>query len=252
MHVRRGARDVAQRRHLELAEVAVLARDVARAGRGAAGRIVVERAEQVVAACLEPADAFEPAGVHAPRSREERDADVVELAVGEAGADVADVALAPADEEREPALRRERIARCGGVVAAGQRIAELVERRAAGGQRFLEGRERLGDVDRDGLVVGPGRRAERIAIAAERDRRCGAPWPRCARSRCPSRADRRIGRRLCAHRLSPAPSQPNQRCRCASATRGVLRSTRARPCARGSPSASRGRRDGRSRRRWCR
>ncbi len=91
----------------------------------------------------------------------------MELAVGEAGADVADVALALADEEREPALGRERIARRGGTVAAGERIAEVVERRASGGQRFLERRERLGDIDRDGLVVGRGRRAERVAIAVD-------------------------------------------------------------------------------------
>ena len=141
--------------------------------------VVAERSEQVVAARLEPADAVVTAGVHATGPDEERNADVVEFAVGKAGADVADVAPALADEDRESALRRDRIARrCRGV-AAGERIAEVVEWRASRLDRLLERRERLRDVDRDGLVVGGRRCAEgkavaicKIGIAAHR--RCDA------------------------------------------------------------------------------
>src|SRR5204862_5194169 len=82
-----------------------------------------------------------------------------------AGADVADVALALAEEDREAASRGGGIACRGRAVVAGQRIAEVVERRPSGLDRLLKRRERLGNVDRDRLIVGRRRCAVREAIA---------------------------------------------------------------------------------------
>ena len=82
------------------------------------------------------------------------------------GAGVADAALAAADEEREAALRVRRVARHRRAVVARERVAELVERRAARDDRLLERRQRLRGVDRDLLVVGGHRAAERRAVAA--------------------------------------------------------------------------------------
>jgi hypothetical protein len=209
VHVRRGARDVAQRRHAELAEVAVLERHVANRGRRSRRRIVVERTEEVVTARLHAADALVPSRVDAPRGDEERDAGVVELAVGECRSEVADVAAPLPHEERGAPAGGGRVACRGGGIAARERIAKLVERRAPGDERLLIRGERLGGVDRDVLVVGPGRRAERRAvllaqtgIVADKPRDMGE-----ARAHLP-----RLDQRAQALRPgSAAPSQPYQR-----------------------------------------
>src|SRR5688500_15716019 len=106
MHVGRGLRDAAQPRHAPFAEVAVLRLHVARAGRGAARRVVVEAAEQVVRALLQLPDAFETSGVHPAGGAEEAHAGVGELAVGELRARMAERAVALAYENAQAPLRR--------------------------------------------------------------------------------------------------------------------------------------------------
>ena len=135
-------------------------------------------------------------------------------------------------------------------VAALQRVAEVVEGRAAGDDGLLEGRQRLGDVDQHqlGLVVGRSG-AEHARIGGSQPgvgRRALAQ--RAAASR-PSSLSSRIGRMLCAHRLSAAPAQPNQRLRRRLASAMALRSTRA-----SADAARRGRRRRRApgRDRWRR
>src|SRR5688500_19391490 len=92
-----------------------------------------------------------PARVHPPGRDEEADAGVGELAVGEMRPEVAGAAIALADEDLQPAPGVVRIARG---IAAGERVAKLVERRAAADQRLLERRQRFAGVDQDLLVVG--------------------------------------------------------------------------------------------------
>src|SRR6266513_1164910 len=70
VHVGRGACHVAQPRDAELAEVALLRLDVARAGGGGAPRVVVIATEQVVRARLQPLDAAVAPGIDAPRRDE--------------------------------------------------------------------------------------------------------------------------------------------------------------------------------------
>ena len=101
-----------------------------------------------------------------------------------------------------PRCAAHRIARCGGAVAARERVAKIVERRAAGHERLLVRGERLGHVDGDRFRRRPAARARtRHDSARAGRRRRGSRRPH-ARSRCPFRARRAIGRRLCAHRLS--------------------------------------------------
>ena len=57
-----------------------------------------------------------PSAVHAAGRDEERHADVVELAIGEGGAEMAQAAVAAADEDPQATLRRQRVAGGGGVV----------------------------------------------------------------------------------------------------------------------------------------
>jgi len=164
VHVGRGLCDIAQSRHLKFAEISWLQRDMARPRRdGGVGRIAVAP-EQVVGI---GAQAFDP-GVASrvdAAGNEERHADVAELAVGERRPEVADAAVALADEDPQPALRGQRIARRGGAVAAQERVAEFVERRARRDQRLDEGRDRLRRVDED-LFVRLIRVAEDAAVAA--------------------------------------------------------------------------------------
>src|SRR2546425_3785270 len=87
---------------------------------------------------------------------EEGRAAVGESAVGELRAGMAGAAVALADEDPQAALRRERIARGRGIVAALQRIAEVVERRAARDEGFLKGGEGFADIDKDFFVRGSG------------------------------------------------------------------------------------------------
>src|SRR3989475_5417176 len=85
---------------------------------------------------------------------EEGRAAVGESAVGELRAEMAGAAAALADEDPQAAPRREGIARGGGIVAALQRIAEVVERRAARDEGLLEGGEGFADIDKDFFVRG--------------------------------------------------------------------------------------------------
>ena len=85
-------------------------------------------------------------------SDEEGRAGVGEPAVGELRAGMTRAAVALADEDPQAALRRERIAR--GIVAALQRVAEVVERRAARDEGLLEGGEGFADVDKDFFIRG--------------------------------------------------------------------------------------------------
>src|SRR5258706_45355 len=128
--------------------------DVARAGRGRARGVVVEAAEQVVRARLQLADALVPAGIDFSVLQEEGDAGIGEFAVRERRSEVADAAIALADEGLQPALRGEGIAGHRSGVVPLQRVAELVEGRARADQRLLVGAERLADVDQQRFVVG--------------------------------------------------------------------------------------------------
>src|SRR5688572_13415369 len=101
-----------------------------------------------------------PARVHPPGRDEEADAGIGELAVGEMRPEVAGAAIALADEDLQPAPGLFRVAR--GSVAR-ERVAKLVERRAAADQRLLERRQRFADVDQHLFVVG-GRRAPECAL----------------------------------------------------------------------------------------
>src|SRR5258708_5086594 len=129
-------------------------RSCAAAPRCGACRVVVIAAEQVVRARLQPLDAAVAPGIDAPRRGEERRAGVGELAVGELRTGMARAAVALADEDPQAALRRERIARGRGIVAALQRIAEVVERRAARDEGLLEGGEGFADTDKDFFIRG--------------------------------------------------------------------------------------------------
>lgn len=167
VHVGRGARDVTQRGHLELAEIAVLKLDMPGLCDGCAARIVVVAAKEVEGARRKAPDTAVPARVHAAVGVEERDADVVELAVRERRAEVADVAAAAADEKARAALRRRRITRRGPRVARRERVPEIVEGRAAGDERLQKSRERLADADKDRFVVCRRRRTERSLPATD-------------------------------------------------------------------------------------
>src|SRR5207244_187236 len=83
VHVRPGAADLAQAGHTELAEIAMLCLDVARADACGTGSIVAVPAELVERAALQPRDAGMTAAVDLARPHEKRNAGVAELAVGE-------------------------------------------------------------------------------------------------------------------------------------------------------------------------
>jgi hypothetical protein len=85
----------------------------------------------------------------------------MELAVGEVGPDVADVAASFANEDCEAAPGWFRIPRRRNAIVAHECIAIVVERRAPRSNGFLERRQRLGRVDGDGLVGCGGLGAER-------------------------------------------------------------------------------------------
>ena len=164
---------VAQAGHLELAVVPVLKCHVHGGGGAAARRVVVEGTQQVVAAGLQLADAAVPARVDAAGLGKVRQPQVVELAVAEGRPQVAGVAAPAAEEQRQPALRGLRIACRGLTVATRDRIAEVVEGRAAAAQRGLPGGQRLGHVDGDPFIVGAGCLAEGGDVALAQ-RRCVA------------------------------------------------------------------------------
>src|ERR1043166_3954202 len=98
VHVRCGQCSVPQRRHAELAEVALLLRHMGRALSSAARGIVVVRPQQIEPAVLELPDALVAAGIDPAGRGKKRDADVVEFAVGEVRPEVTDIAGALAYE----------------------------------------------------------------------------------------------------------------------------------------------------------
>ena len=138
-----------------------------RADRRRPPRVVVVAPQQVELARPQLLDAGVPARVHPPLVDEERDARVVELAVGKRRAEMADVAPALADEDLQTALRRIRIPRNARRIAAQERIAKFVERRAPARQRLLECGERLADADQYRLVF-LRHRTEHLAVAARK------------------------------------------------------------------------------------
>ncbi len=104
-------------------------------------------------------------GIDAAAGDEEGHPGVVELAVREGRAGVAGAAVAFADEDAQAALRRLRIARHRARVAARERVAEIVERRASRDERFLKGGERLAERG-DDLRFARGHGAERFLETA--------------------------------------------------------------------------------------
>src|SRR5436309_1318460 len=103
---------------------------------------------------------------HVAQSRDaEAHAAVGDPAVGELRAGMASAAVALADEDPQTALRRERVARGRGIVAALQRVAEVVERRAARDEGFLKGGEGFADIDKDFFVRARGSREYRRVFA---------------------------------------------------------------------------------------
>ena len=176
VHVGRGERHVAKTRHPELAEVAVAKANVAGLDGGGALGIVVEAAEQGVRAPAQFADAAVSAGIDPAGFDEVGHAGIGELAVGKGRAEVAEGAVAPADEEAKAALCGSRVAGPAGRIALGQGVAKVIERRAAGDLRFQERGERLAEIDEYPFVVRPGRHAERAPVAAGK-RPVGADQP---------------------------------------------------------------------------
>ena len=67
------------------------------------------------------------AGIDLARGGDVRNADIGEFAIGEVRAEVAEAAVAAADEYLQAALRGFRVDRLRRLVAARQRIAKLVE-----------------------------------------------------------------------------------------------------------------------------
>ena len=98
-----------------------------------------------------------PAGIDPARFDEMRHAGIGELAVGEGRAEMAEGAVAPADEQFEAAPGRGGIARLAGGVVARERVAEIVERRPAGDLDLQERRQRLAEIDENPCVVRAGR-----------------------------------------------------------------------------------------------
>ena len=92
---------------------------------------------------------------------------------------MAEGAVAPADEQAQAARRSGGIARQTDRIAAGQCVAELIERRAAGDLGFQERRQCLAEIDENPCVVRAGRFAERAPVAAG-ELPVGADQPRRA------------------------------------------------------------------------
>ena len=166
MHVGRGERHVAQARHPELAEVALAQANVAGLGGGGASGIVVEAAQQGVRARAQLADAAVPAGIDPAGLDEMRHAGIGELAVGKGRAEMAEEAVAPADEQAQAAHGGGGIAGLAGRIVARQGVAEIVERRAVGDPGFQERRQCLAEIDEHPCIVRTGCCAERAPVAA--------------------------------------------------------------------------------------
>ena len=120
-----------------------------------------------------------PAGIDPAGLDEMRHTGIGELAVGEGRAEMAEGAVAPAHEQAQAAPGGGGVAGLAGRIVARERVAELVERRAAGDLRFQERRQRLAEIDEYARVVRAGRVAERAPVAAGK-LRVGADQPRRA------------------------------------------------------------------------
>ena len=166
MHVGPGERHVAQARHPELAEVALARANIAGLGGGGPLRIVIEAAQQGVRAPAQFADAAVSAGIDPAGFDEMRHAGIGELAVGKRRAEMAEGAVAPADEQAQAAPGGGRIAGPTGRIVAGQGVAEIIERRPAGDLGFQERRQCLAEIDENPCVVCAGRYAESAPVAA--------------------------------------------------------------------------------------
>ena len=177
-----------------------------------------------------------PAGIDPAGFDEMRHPGIGELAVGEGRAEMAEGAVAPADEQAQAALGGGGIAGPAGRIVARERVAKIVERRAAGDLGFQE-TPPAPCRDRRRSVCRP-RRARRRKRAdrsrkssrSERTSRAAPPGP------TPISRPSRRGRRFCAHSESCAPSQPNQRLERRLNRLGALRSTIRCPRLRGRPS----------------
>ena len=153
MHVRRSQRNVAQAGDFPFAEVLLLQLDVTRRRARRAQRVVIVTPELVVRILPDPVDPAVAAAIDLARGEEKRNAGIGELAVRKQRTEMADVAIALADEEPQAASGADRIA-CGGVaVASRQRIAKGVEARRDRDQRLLERGERFPRVGRHCVVV---------------------------------------------------------------------------------------------------
>ena len=201
VHIRGGQRDVAQPGNAELAEVAVLKLDVAGPGRGGASRVVVVAAQQIERAVW---FRIQRAGRRRPGRARRTDAGVRGLAVGGVRSDVAERAIALADEDPEAAPGSFRIR---AVALPATRIPAKSSRRSP-----------LISVSRNAASAFPRRRTP-----LRRHREQGAQTPPDTPSRIASAPRRRharrsrssrgssSGRMLCDPGLSCAPSHPYQR-----------------------------------------
>ncbi len=149
-----GQYQVAQRRHLELAERRLLERGLARVHGAGARLVIVVRAQQVETALQHRPHAREASRVRLAGRRGFGQAGAEELAAGEIGAGMAVGAAALADEDLQPALRGLGVGPGGGRCTARQVFAEPVERRGSADQRFLERGEGLAHIHEHGLVIG--------------------------------------------------------------------------------------------------
>ncbi len=166
VHVGRGQGQVAQRRHLEFTEVAMLGPQMFRC-RGIVPRsIVVMGAKLVPGARQQALDAALAARVDAVRLDEEGDADVAEFAVGKQRTGMAGGTLPAAEEQAQAALRRRRIGGGRLRIALPQGVAEAVEGRRRRDQGLLPGGDGFRDIHHEVRVVGIGRFAEGPAVMA--------------------------------------------------------------------------------------
>ena len=231
-------RHVAQARHLELAEVAVLRLHVAGLDRG---RRIAARRSNATTGCsalaLQRRDAAMAPRIDDAGPHEEGQSGVAELAVAEQRSHVAQVAAPAADEQARAALRRQRVVRRS---ARGRRApARRESRRTRCGPTAACRRRRRWPWPHSPAPLRRRRRRLRrtLARSGRPARRRRRSWRARAPRWRPSRAHRAIGRIACDHRLSAAPSQPYQRSCTAFHSDGVLRSSSSRPRPRARPSA---------------
>ena len=240
VHVRRGARHVAQRRHLELAEVAVLERDVPRAGRGAPRRVVVVRCRAGCRGSPELADARRSGPdrrVPARRRTECRRRGTRRWTAADRRGTSCSCrcrrrsrgrAARGSDSAPSPPCRRARARR------GSRRTACAGDRASPGTRRAPWPRRRRRASSSRRAARAERRDVQRRAVARRRARA-----PRRARRRRPSRAGRASAAGSAPTGCRCAPSQPYQRWPPTFDERSACCGRRARvPCARGRPSVN--------------